>query len=64
METKIGNHYWATMDNKSLIVLKQGEDEFDVCGGWECSVSESEDNLKIISPIDRPEEIADLELYY
>ncbi len=61
-EVKIGDHCWALLNNKLLIVLKISDSTYEVCGGWKSSVNI--DKFNTISIIEKPEGYEDTELYY
>ena len=59
---KAGQHCWATCDGKLMVVLKEEDGYFQVCGAWECGIGI--DNIELISIIERPELHENTELYY
>jgi len=59
---KPGEHCWALIDNELVIVLKDSDGDFAVCGYWECSVFEK--GLKLIEIIPKPGSHIDTRLYY
>lgn len=58
MDTEINKHYWALMNGRLVVVLKNGKDSYSVCGDWEYDVYDKE--LEILSEIEKPAG----ELYY
>lgn len=62
-ELKLGQHLWVLHNTGMLMmVAKFDEKGYDVCGPWECGVSEEE--CKIIELIDKPEKYKTTEMYY
>lgn len=59
--TIIGEHYWALMEDKLVVVLKTKEG-YEVAGPWEGGVGSNE--VKIISHISKPQQYKNTELYY
>jgi hypothetical protein len=61
-EVKKGEHFWAEMNNFLVVVIKATEDDFFVCGGWECPVPKY--SFKFISIIDKPIGYEKKDVYY
>jgi hypothetical protein len=57
-----GQHFWAKMDDKLVMMMKSDVDEYHVCGAWECGVRKGEfDVIKVIS---LPAGFSNTDLYY
>lgn len=61
-ELMIGDHCWALMNNKLVMVVKMETEGYDVCGPWECGVGI--DDLTLLEKVPRPEGHHTTELYY
>lgn len=61
-EVKIGDHCWALSDGDLLVVLKDEEGRYQVCGAWECGIPV--DELELLEVIPRPQGFEALRLYY
>jgi len=62
-DTNKGAHYWAsTADGSILVVLKVGDDQYEVCGPWECGIGAHE--CEIIEEINPPFGYEHAKLYY
>jgi hypothetical protein len=59
---KIGQHCWATLDDKLLVVLKVTKNTYVACGAWECSINA--ESLTLINIINRPPNHQLTTLYY
>ena len=62
-ETIIGEHYWATLDDRLLVVLRD-KDGYEVCGPWECGLLLDAKRLVILEHIKRPAGHESTVLYY
>jgi len=61
-DVQIGQHCWAILSEKLLVVLKIEAQEYNVCGEWECSIDA--DKLEILQIIDKPKGYKNTGLYY
>jgi hypothetical protein len=57
-----GSHFWAKMDNRLVMMMKDGRGDYYVCGGWECPIRE--EYFEIIEIVPRPVGHEDAKLYY
>ena len=69
IEAKNGEHYWALLDDKLIIVMCEDADNefqgyFTVCGPWEETIRASEEELKLVERIKKPLGYASKETYY
>ena len=57
----IGQHYWAISKGEAVVVLacRKG---YQVCGAWECGMSE--DEVQLVDYIDTPRSLERTKLYY
>lgn len=61
-DIEINQHLWAMNNSELLIVLKTGNDQYEVCGDWECGIPASE--LELIEVIKKPAGHAATKLCY
>lgn len=61
-DVKLGQHCWATIGDRLLIVLKAEDEGYDVCGGWECGVSDK--LITLLEIINKPVDHEDTTMYY
>jgi len=61
-DTKKGEHYWATSCGSILVVLKVDDDQYEVCGPWECGIGARD--CEIIEEIKPPFGYEHSKLYY
>ena len=58
----VGAHFWATLDGKLVVMMKDRYSKFTVCGPWECPIREGD--FEIIEIINRPAGHEADQLYY
>ncbi len=61
-ELQKGDHAWAIMDNKLVMVMYDGNYGFDVCGPWEGGVSHKD--IFLIEKVEKPQGYESTLLYY
>lgn len=61
-DVKIGQHCWAIMENKLVVVLKDEDEGYEVCGAWECGTSAK--SLTLLEIINKPKNYDETKLYY
>ena len=61
-QTKNGKHYWAISKEYGMLVVLKIDDAYQVCGPWECGVSEQ--HIEIIEEIKEPRGYEGYKLYY
>jgi len=61
-EIQSGTHFWATMDSKLVMMMKDKEGDYYVCGGWECPIREN--YFQIIETVSLPTNYTAENLYY
>lgn len=61
-DLKIGQHLWALLDNKLIMVAKFNNYGYEVCGDWECGIDK--DDCEIIELVDIPEGFENFKMYY
>lgn len=59
---EIGDHFWAKISNKIAVFIYHGEDDIQVCGGWEGDFKSSK--LEFISKVEMPNGYTKEDLYY
>lgn len=63
MEPKIGDHFWALLDNHLVIMAYEHADEgYYLCGSWEIAVKRSE--FQVIEIISKPKGYENVEYYF
>jgi len=58
----VGTHFWAMMDGKLVMMMKDRHNDFCVCGPWECPIRENE--FEVIEIVNRPAGHKADKLYY
>lgn len=61
-DMKIGQHAWAVSNGKLLMVAKLSDSRLEVCGAWECGISEND--CTIIELVNPPVGHESTPLYY
>ena len=60
-DLKIGQHLWVLSDKTLLMVAKQDNIRYEVCGPWECGINP--EHCKILKLVDPPKGFENTELY-
>ena len=61
-DVKPGDHCWALANGELLVVMKDDEGTYQVCGAWECGIRL--DELELLEIIPRPKGREETKLYY
>lgn len=61
-ELKNGDHFWAILQGKLVVMVQDDYNEFAVCGPWEGLFNDSE--FEFIELIKRPKGYEIMKLYY
>lgn len=61
-ELATGDHFWALLDSKIIMMMMDKDGDFTVCGPWECPIRESD--FEIIQLVDFPDGYDASKLYY
>jgi hypothetical protein len=61
-ELQAGTHFWAMHDDQLVMMMKDEEGYYYVCGGWECSIPEN--SIEVIEIVHLPKGYTVNQLYY
>ena len=54
--------FWASLDGKLVMMMKNKEGKYYVCGGWECPIREND--FEVIQEVPLPKNYSPDQLYY